>query len=173
MNLTREDMLRELELLPVWQQRKHEPQTDVIEPTEKYASEPETKPLALNTLRMLVSEDSNYLFLLAPMQTPDEETLLQNMLKSIAAKSRIDIASAGISQITDYPVKVILAMGEMAVQSLLNLTETLHELRGNLHMHNNTPVIVTYHPNHLLLNGADKAKAWEDLCLARATVQNL
>jgi uracil-DNA glycosylase len=173
MNLTREDMLRELELLPVWQQRNQRPQAEVVEVAEKHVAEPETEPLALNTLRMLVSEDSNYLFLLAPMQTPDEETLLQNMLKSIAAKSRIDIASAGISQLTDYPVKVILAMGEMAVKSLLNSTETLDELRGRLHMHSNLPVIVTYHPNHLLLNGADKAKAWEDLCLARTTAQSL
>ena len=30
------------------------------------------------------------------------------------------------------------------------------------------PVIVTYHPAYLLRNLPDKAKAWEDLCRARA-----
>jgi uracil-DNA glycosylase len=32
------------------------------------------------------------------------------------------------------------------------------------------PLIVTYHPAYLLRNLPDKAKAWEDLLLARATV---
>jgi DNA polymerase len=31
------------------------------------------------------------------------------------------------------------------------------------------PVVVTYHPAYLLRSLADKAKAWEDLCLARDT----
>jgi DNA polymerase len=29
------------------------------------------------------------------------------------------------------------------------------------------PTIVTYHPAYLLRNLVDKARAWEDLCLAR------
>jgi DNA polymerase len=32
-------------------------------------------------------------------------------------------------------------------------------------------VIVTYHPAYLLRNLPDKAKAWEDLCLARRTMR--
>ena len=32
------------------------------------------------------------------------------------------------------------------------------------------PLVVTYHPAYLLRNLPDKAKAWEDLVLARATV---
>jgi len=32
---------------------------------------------------------------------------------------------------------------------------------------------VTYHPAYLLRNLPDKAKAWEDLCFARATMQSL
>jgi DNA polymerase len=34
-------------------------------------------------------------------------------------------------------------------------------------------LIVTYHPAYLLRNLPDKAKAWEDLCLARATTRGL
>ena len=30
------------------------------------------------------------------------------------------------------------------------------------------PVVVTYHPAYLLRNLPEKAKAWEDLCLAKA-----
>jgi DNA polymerase len=32
---------------------------------------------------------------------------------------------------------------------------------------------VTYHPAYLLRNLPDKAKAWEDLCLAAQTVEAL
>jgi DNA polymerase len=28
------------------------------------------------------------------------------------------------------------------------------------------PLVVTYHPAYLLRNPADKARAWDDLCLA-------
>jgi len=34
-------------------------------------------------------------------------------------------------------------------------------------------MIVTYHPAYLLRNLPDKARAWEDLCLAVATMQGL
>ena len=34
-----------------------------------------------------------------------------------------------------------------------------------------TPVVVTYHPAYLLRTLSDKAKAWEDLLLARRTMQ--
>ena len=33
---------------------------------------------------------------------------------------------------------------------------------------NNLPVVATYHPDDLLRNPQDKAKAWADLCLAKA-----
>ena len=35
------------------------------------------------------------------------------------------------------------------------------------------PVVVTYHPAYLLRNLPDKAKAWEDLCRARAEMLRL
>jgi DNA polymerase len=35
------------------------------------------------------------------------------------------------------------------------------------------PLVVTYHPAYLLRNLPDKARAWEDLCLARRTMQTL
>jgi uracil-DNA glycosylase len=36
-----------------------------------------------------------------------------------------------------------------------------------------TPLIVTYHPAYLLRNLTDKSKAWEDLCFAVNTMQDL
>ena len=67
--------------------------------------------------------------------------------------------------------KIILAMGRFAVQSLLQTTEPIGKLRGRVHHYEGVPVIVTYHPAYLLRALPEKAKAWQDLCLAMATVR--
>lgn len=43
---------------------------------------------------------------------------------------------------------------------------SLGKLRGQVYMAAGIPVVVTYHPAYLLRNPADKAKVWDDLCLA-------
>jgi len=65
--------------------------------------------------------------------------------------------------------KLILLMGRFAVKQLLKSDEAIGKLRGRVHRYEGIPVIVTYHPAYLLRNMPDKAKAWEDLCLAKAT----
>jgi uracil-DNA glycosylase len=67
--------------------------------------------------------------------------------------------------------KIILLMGRFAVQSVLQTTEPIGKLRGQVHSHQGVPVVVTYHPAYLLRNPADKAKAWADLVLALKTAQ--
>lgn len=69
--------------------------------------------------------------------------------------------------------KIIIALGKFAAQSLLNSDNSISSMRGKLHAYNGVPVIVTYHPAYLLRSMADKAKAWEDLCFAVQTMQNL
>ena len=69
--------------------------------------------------------------------------------------------------------KIIVAMGRFAVQSLLRTEEPIGRLRGRVHRYEGVPVIVTYHPAYLLRTPADKAKAWEDLCLAMETAEGL
>ena len=69
--------------------------------------------------------------------------------------------------------KLIVALGRFAAQSLLETDTSIGGLRGKKHSSNGVPVIVTYHPAYLLRNLPDKAKAWEDLCYARRTMQDL
>ncbi len=76
-----------------------------------------------------------------------------------------------IRQIQLVQPKIILAMGAFAVQSLLRSTEPVGRLRGRVHQYQGVPLIVTYHPAYLLRNLVDKAKAWDDLCLAVETLQ--
>lgn len=76
-------------------------------------------------------------------------------------------------QIALIQPKLILALGRFAAQSLLSSTESISRLRGSVHTYHGIPLLVTYHPAYLLRNLPDKAKAWEDLCLAKATMTRL
>jgi len=60
-------------------------------------------------------------------------------------------------------------MGRFAVQSLLQTSDPVGRLRGRVHHYQGVPVIVTYHPAYLLRSLSEKAKAWQDLCLALET----
>ena len=65
---------------------------------------------------------------------------------------------------------VVLVMGRLAAQAVLQSAEPLATLRGQVHrLHGAQTVIntiVTLDPAYLLRNPLDKAKAWDDLCLA-------
>ena len=66
--------------------------------------------------------------------------------------------------------KLIVALGKSAAALLLGTEATIASLRGRVHRYGELPLIVTYHPAYLLRNLPDKAKAWEDMLLARRTV---
>lgn len=75
-------------------------------------------------------------------------------------------------QIELLPVKVMVALGRFAAQTLLRTDASLGRLRSRVHRYavagRELPLIVTFHPAYLLRNPADKALAWADLCLARS-----
>jgi DNA polymerase len=76
-------------------------------------------------------------------------------------------------QIALLAPKLVIALGRVAAVNLLARDATIASLRGRLHDFRGTPLLVTYHPAYLLRNLPDKAKAWEDLCLARETMARL
>ncbi|MBY4898021.1 uracil-DNA glycosylase family protein [Cupriavidus sp. AU9028] len=63
--------------------------------------------------------------------------------------------------------RLIVVLGRFAAQTLLRTDTPIGKLRGTVHRYEGIPVVVTYHPAYLLRAPADKARAWEDLCLAR------
>lgn len=71
--------------------------------------------------------------------------------------------------------RLIVLLGRAAVQATLGLEGSLASLRGRAHAWEvggrSIPVIVTYHPAYLLRTPLDKARAWEDLCRARALMR--
>jgi DNA polymerase len=69
--------------------------------------------------------------------------------------------------------KMILAVGRVAAQQLLASDAPVGRLRGQVYRLGDRaiPVVVTYHPAYLLRSPSQKRKVWEDLCLARQTLQ--
>lgn len=123
--------------------------------------------------------------------------LLDNMLKSIGLKRGNNVYIANVvksrppdnrnplpgeiaaclpylrRQIELIQPKLIVTLGKVASETLLGREATIASLRGKLHAYQGIPLIVTYHPAYLLRTLQDKARAWEDLCLAKQTMQGL
>ena len=61
--------------------------------------------------------------------------------------------------------KVLVALGGTAVEGLLGTRGAMRELRGKWHSHQDTPLMITYHPSYLLRSQApsEKRKVWEDM----------
>ncbi|MDP3483480.1 MAG: uracil-DNA glycosylase [Sulfuricella sp.] len=123
--------------------------------------------------------------------------LLDNMLKSIGLKRGDNVYITNVvkshppdnrnphqgeiaacfpylqRQIELIQPKLIVTLGKIASEALLGNKATVASLRGKVHAYQGIPLIVTYHPAYLLRTLQDKARAWEDLCLAKQTMQDL
>ncbi|SHK88525.1 uracil-DNA glycosylase [Rhodothermus profundi] len=69
--------------------------------------------------------------------------------------------------------RILLCVGRIAGNALLNRNSSLRTLRGKVHDFYGLPVVVTYHPAALLRNPQWKRLAWEDLQLLRAHYDRL
>lgn len=104
---------------------------------------------------------------------PDKQVYIANTLKCRPPRNRnpepAELARCEPflkRQIALVQPRVILAMGRFAIQQILRSDEAVGRLRCRVHGYQGVPVVVTYHPAYLLRQPADKAKAWDDLCLA-------
>ncbi len=109
---------------------------------------------------------------------PQQQVYIANTLKCRPPRNRNPEAEELarcepflVRQIELIRPRLILAMGRFAVQALLRSSEPIGKLRGRVHRYQGVPLVVTYHPAYLLRNLADKARAWDDLCLAAQTVE--
>jgi uracil-DNA glycosylase len=69
--------------------------------------------------------------------------------------------------------RLLIALGKSAASLLLGTDASIASLRGRVHRYQGRPLIVTYHPAYLLRSLPEKAKAWEDLVLAKRTLATL
>ena len=68
--------------------------------------------------------------------------------------------------------KIILLLGRIAAQTVLQSEQPMSKLRAQVLHHPifNIPMVATYHPAYLLRAPREKRKAWEDLQLARQQI---
>lgn len=69
--------------------------------------------------------------------------------------------------------KIILAVGRVAAQRLLDCDSPVGRLRGRVHRYGTAdiPLVVTWHPAYLLRRPDAKAEAWRDLVLAASAAR--
>ena len=199
--MTQEDVLRELELLPMWHLRAGfaplAPEVDAASPVpvspvpvmpaahvaapvlpEQVLPEPVfLEPVAAVALAwtQVASTDGVWLFVSPTASlSADEWQLLQNMAKAM----RISLNAA--QPMTDpghalsaSPAKMLITFGEEAAQHLLASQASLPTLRGQLHACHGRTLVATHALDHLLQQPLDKAQTWHDLRLAMQALADL
>ena len=199
--MTQEDVLRELELLPMWHLRAGfaplAPEVDAASPVpvspvpvmpaahvaapvlpEQVLPEPVfLEPVAAVALAwtQVASTEGVWLFVSPTASlSADEWQLLQNMAKAM----RISLNAA--QPMTDpghalsaSPAKMLIAFGAAAAQQLLASQASLPTLRGQLHACHGRPLVATHALDHLLQQPLDKAQTWHDLRLAMQALADL
>ncbi|RPI22125.1 MAG: uracil-DNA glycosylase [Acidobacteria bacterium] len=76
-------------------------------------------------------------------------------------------------QIQQIRPLVIVALGRVAAQTLLNIETPITRLRGKFFDYHGTPLMPTYHPSYLLRNPSAKREVWEDMKAVRARLKEL
>ena len=92
--------------------------------------------------------------------------LLAPLVRSGSIGASGDLPGALKELLASAKADVVLVMGRLAAQALLQSTEPFAKLRGRTYAVQDQSVIITIDPTYLLRNPLDKAKAWDDLCLA-------
>ncbi len=113
--------------------------------------------------------------MLRAMGLAREEVFIANILKCRPPNNRdpqaneINSCSSYLrQQIELIQPKIILVVGRIAAQSLLNVDTPIGKMRGKkfTYQDTNIPVVATYHPAYLLRSPQQKRSAWEDLKFA-------
>jgi len=68
-------------------------------------------------------------------------------------------------QITAIKPKVIVTLGNVPTQNLLNTKQGITKMRGTWQEYEGIPLMPTFHPSYLLRSPGEKGKAWEDIKL--------
>jgi uracil-DNA glycosylase family 4 len=108
-----------------------------------------------------------------------EKVFIANILKCRPPKNRDPLPHESQAcrpylrrQIELLNPKIIVALGRIAAQNLLQTDTPIGKMRGRRYFYESSriPVVVTYHPAYLLRSPQEKRKAWHDLQLAAELV---
>jgi len=111
-----------------------------------------------------------------------EDVYIANVLKCRPPNNRDPRAEEALAcrgylerQIELVDPAMIIAVGRIAAQNLLETDTALAKLRGRVHGlgARRRPLVVIYHPAYLLRSPGEKRKAWLDLLYAKQVFQRL
>ncbi len=105
----------------------------------------------------------------------DAALLFDKILASLMlSRNTIQLLSSADALAGKVKGQVVIAMGQEMGRQLLQMDDGFEELRGTVHSleqaEDELPLVLTYHPEHLLNKPSDKAKTWQDLLLARSLI---
>jgi hypothetical protein len=196
-SLTREDMLRELELLPVWRPRMppvtnaspglSEPLSVVpaeveVEKTdalpEVAPAEPVSTPTAVESASQEAIENAEHLspdiqatwLLLCPQASDaSSQELLQNIIRALKLPAEEVLLYQQALQATRAQSRFCVLFGLEAANHFLATSHSdIASVRGRLLKHGDTTYVITHHPHVMLENPLLKKEVWHDLCLLLA-----
>ena len=113
--------------------------------------------------------------MLAAIGSSRQQVYIANILKCRPPNNRDPAAEEVLAcqpylqrQIALVQPRVLLAVGRIAAQNLLQVTTPLGRMRGSVQQYVHPdgrviPVVVTYHPAYLLRSPLQKRAAWDDL----------
>lgn len=115
------------------------------------------------------------------LENPRQSAYLVNVIKSsMQVGNVVDAAVTDqlreilTQKIGEVKPKIILLVGQLAAQNILQSKEPLVRFRGKVQKQSaiDANIIVTYYPSYLLSKPMDKRKAWDDLKLAMKTLES-
>jgi len=114
----------------------------------------------------------------AGLQHPRSQAYLLNVVdinQSSDTDRNTKLTQDLLAVIEKVKPKIILFMGQIAPQNLLNSSDPLIIMRSKVHRigDSNIPCVVTYYPSYLLQKPSDKRKAWDDLKLAMSQLSDV
>ncbi len=117
--------------------------------------------------------------LLASVGFPRESVYICNVLKCRPPANRnpkppeVDACNSLLTRQLDLvQPRAILACGTFAAQTLLETTDSIGGLRGEVHSYRGVALIPTYHPAALLRNPAWVRPVWDDLQRLRTLIDH-
>ncbi len=183
--MMREDVLKELELWPVWSLRRPlATQPKVLEnlpeiylssemaqiesaPVEVVPVAQTTNLIDSQTYLSYQTENADCLVLHENKEfSGEEEKLWLNICKAMQFSQKMPTRRATIRALLEnQSPKVMIIFGERLAQTILPQADFPSE---KLHTFENIPCVATFSLAHLLLNPLDKGKTWRNLCQALA-----
>jgi uracil-DNA glycosylase len=191
MSMTREDILRELELLPVWRLKNppsaHEVKLEniqvgtetvtpvdppvasaapVIAKTGTHAPVEQISKVEKPKVEKIVKQWA-FVCSFSISQAQACSILLNNIIKATHLAAADYVLLKDIQTIAHYQVCDILLFGLEAANAYLNVNEVdLAKLRGQYHVVGDVRCWVTYHPEQMLQDPLLKRDVWRDICTA-------